>query len=57
MGDNLKHEGAQQLMQGNIAVKFEGTWPYDSQLMGTTKFVIYLIFQCFKSNSKHTRGS
>ena len=28
--DNPKHEGAQQLMQGNIAVKFEGSWPYDS---------------------------
>ena len=29
-GDNPKHVGAQQLMQGNIAVKFEGAWPYDS---------------------------
>ena len=29
-GDNPKHVGAQQLMQGNIAVKFEGAWPYGS---------------------------
>ena len=40
-GDNPKYGGAQQLMLGNLPLKFKDSMLYGSQLMPASKSVIY----------------
>ncbi len=57
-GENWKYGGAQQLMLGNIPVKFEDCMPYGFWATRTAKFVInYVKFQVVRgNNSKVIRG-